>query len=114
MKYQIIFYETSSQNPVKDFILSLDEKTQIKFGALLKRLENNPMRLKEFSKKLTKNIYELRLYYNQKWHRILYTFEKNKIILLLHGFIKKTNKIPLKEIKTAEQRFKIYRKMEGE
>ncbi len=109
MKFEIIFYETSTQNPVKDFIVSLDEKTQLKIVALLEALENNPFGLKEFSKKLTANLYELRLQHLKKWIRIIYSFEKNRIIILLHGFIKKENKTPKREIENAEKRLNDFR-----
>ena len=72
----------------------------------------NHFNLKDFSKKLTKELYELRLYHSKKWHRIIYIFEKNKIIILLHGSIKKSNKTPTKEIVTAEKRLMIYKKQE--
>ena len=113
MKFSIIFYETTTQNPVRDFILSQDPKTQLKIDALLLALEKNPFELKNFSKKLTKDLYELRLYYSRKWYRIIYAFVKEKIIILLHGFIKKTKKTPMKEIKIAKQRLFDYKQKGG-
>ncbi len=57
------------------------------------------------SKKVTKQLFELRIYGAQNV-RIFYTFHKNSVTLL-HGFIKKTEHIPQKEIKIALQRLKI-------
>lgn len=52
-----------------------------------------------YAKKITNNIYELRIRGKQDV-RIFYTFKKNKAILF-HAFIKKTNKIPKRELKTV-------------
>ena len=51
------------------------------------------------SKKITGDLFELRIRGRQEI-RILYTFYRSQIILL-HGFIKKTPKIPPKELKIA-------------
>ncbi len=69
--------------------MSLDEKTKLKITTLIEALENNPFGLKDFSKKLTSELYELRLCHMKRWIRIIYAFEKNRIIILLEGFIKK-------------------------
>lgn len=113
MNYSIEFYKTATQKPIEDFILSIDEKAQIKIDALLKRMRVDPFGLKDFSRKLTKELYELKLYYSQKWIRIIYAFEREKAIILLHGFIKKTNKTPTKEIEIAKQRLLDYKERGG-
>ena len=113
MKFSIKFYKTKTQKPIEDFILSLNDKTKIKIAVLIEKLGENPFELKDFSKKITKGLYELRLYYSKKWYRIIYAFDKEKIIILLHGFIKKTSKTPKKEIKVANQRLLDYKKQGG-
>jgi len=113
MEFKIEFYKTATQSPIEDFITDLEEPLQIKIFALLKRLRENPFVLKDYSKKITENLFELRLYYLQKWIRIIYAFEKNKIIILLHGFIKKSNKTPANEIEVANQRLIQIKKIKG-
>ncbi len=110
MNFNIEFYKTATQSPIDDFILSLEERTQVKIGALLKRLRKDPFGLKDYTRKLTKELYELKLYYSKKWLRIIYAFYQGKIIILLHGFTKKGKKTPKKEIKIAEQRLLAYKK----
>ena len=51
------------------------------------------------------NIHELRIHGKQEV-RILYAFWKGDIVLL-HGFTKKSQKIPRKELSTALQKFHI-------
>jgi phage-related protein len=54
------------------------------------------------SKKISKRLFELRVR-GVLEVRIIYVFDKNQIVLL-HGFIKKTNKIPQKELDIANRR----------
>lgn len=56
----------------------------------------------KLGKKIAKNIFELRIYGNQKV-RIFYTIYKNQAILL-YGFVKKTQKIPSREIAIAARK----------
>lgn len=56
------------------------------------------------SKKITNELFELRVK-GQQEVRVLYTFKEN-LAILLHLFIKKSNKIPSKEIALAEKRLK--------
>lgn len=67
----------------------------------MKRLEQNPFSLGSMSKKIegVKNLFELRIKGKNKNIRIFYCFRKDRIIILQHGFVKKSKKIPLKELK---------------
>ena len=64
-----------------------------------------PMLTPPYSKKITKYISELRTS-GKSPIRILYC-RKYTSFVLLHIFKKKTNKLPLKELKLAESRFDI-------
>jgi phage-related protein len=65
---------------------------------------------KEYFKKLvnTDDIWEIRVKSGSNIFRILGFFYKNKIIILTNGFMKKTQKTPLKELKLAQNRKKDY------
>lgn len=54
-------------------------------------------------KKINKHLWELRISYMKKEHRLIFTIENNTFIFL-HAFIKKSMKIPLKEIHIANKR----------
>ena len=97
MKIQIF------NNSVERFILSLEENTKARAIHTIDLLEKfgNKLRMPH-SKKVSKNLFELRIQ-GQQNVRILYTFHNNKAILL-HGFIKKLPKIPKKEIELAIKR----------
>lgn len=59
----------------------------------------------KYTKKIRKDLYELRIT-GQEQIRVLYTTQ-GRTIILLHAFKKKTQKIPLKEIKTALSRLEL-------
>ncbi len=107
-KWQVFYYISSSgDNPVKDF---LDERPSAKLKAF-KIISY----IKEFGltmaiphiKKLSGTpLWEIRILGGDSV-RILYIAKKEKQILLLHAFIKKTNKTPSKEINIALSRIPV-------
>ncbi len=88
---------------VEKFIQSLEKNTTAKVIHTIELLEKfgNNLGLPH-SKMVSRGIFELRIHGDQNI-RIFYAFSKNKAILL-HGFIKKTPKIPKKEIGIAIKR----------
>ena len=86
---------------VETFLESLNEKEiakTIRTIELLEEFENNLGM--PHSKHLTDGLLELRIR-GKREIRILYCFNKNKA-LLLHAFIKKTQKTPEKELNIAK------------
>lgn len=61
----------------------------------------------KFFKHLEDGIYEIRIEAGSNIYRIFSFFDDNKLVILLHGFRKKTQKTPRKEIDQA----KILRRM---
>ncbi|HEX7017607.1 MAG TPA: type II toxin-antitoxin system RelE/ParE family toxin [Patescibacteria group bacterium] len=106
MKYQVIFYQSPrGKYPVQEFLESLDRSTQAKVIHLVRLLENYGPYLKPpYIKKIDTYLYELRTS-GKIAVRIFYS-KKNNVFVLLHGFIKKTQKAPSKEIKIALERLK--------
>jgi len=90
---------------IEKFIKSLEKPTRAKLVRTIELLKKFHHKLGHpHSKKIFKNIFELRTHGEQKV-RIFYTFYKNTIFLL-HGFIKKSPKTPKKELKTVLQKLK--------
>lgn len=105
MKYKIYYYSNSRGDEiVSNFINSLDISTRSRTLRLIDLLEDYGHRLGlPYSKKISRDLYELRA--RGKNHiRIIYAFIDNEIYLL-HGFRKKTSKIPKKEIELAQNRY---------
>jgi len=90
---------------LESFIESLEKPTIAKVLRTLDLLEKFGYDLGlPHSKKVSARLYELRIRGAQEV-RIFYTFYKSQIFLL-HGFIKKTPKVPPKEIRNAIQKLK--------
>ena len=110
-QWNILFYKTLQGDiPVNDFILSLEIKAQSKVRDSIKLLQEFGIRLgSPHVKKLTgTKLWELRIVGSNSI-RIIYIAISGKNFLLLHGFIKKKNKTPPKEIKVAEDRLTEFR-----
>ena len=107
MSWTIKAFETKrGEKPVEEFIKSLNEQTIAKIVHTIDLLEKyGPFLGMPHTKKLTSELYELRIRGKQEV-RIIYGFiEKN--IYLLHCFKKQTQKTPKKEIETAMSRLII-------
>ncbi len=87
------------------FIRSLDESTIAKVLRTIDLLEMFGHGLSlPHSKKVHTELFELRVRGKQEV-RIFYAFRKNGAVLL-HGFIKKSNRIPKKELDLALQKLR--------
>lgn len=104
--WKIFLYRTAQgDSPVKEFIDSLEIKSQSKIRNTIQLLRNFGTRLgSPHTKKLTGiQLWELRILGADNI-RVLYVATTNKTFLLLHGFKKKKDKTPQKEIKIAVSR----------
>ena len=64
----------------------------------------------EKTKYLEDGIFELKIRLPDKISRILYFYEEQQMIIFTHGFIKKTQKVPRKEIERAKTIKEVYRR----
>jgi len=103
-EYSIKFYKNcrNGQEPVLDYIKGLDEKNRAKVLKYIVFLKDNHGYLDEpFSKHITGKIRELRVDFSRHHHRIFYFVAIGRRIILLHCFLKKTERTPEREIKKA-------------
>ena len=104
MKRTVIFYKTAAGKcPVREFLDSLPGKVAQKVVWVLKLLENLDIVPSSYFKKLvgTEEIWECRIQFGSNAYRI-FCFFLNDSVILAHGFVKKSQKIPVHEIKRAE------------
>lgn len=59
-----------------------------------------------FTRSMNKGLFELRIKAKEGISRVFYCTVKNNEIVMLHGFIKKTQKAPQKELKIGIKRMK--------
>jgi phage-related protein len=101
----VIFYKTAEGKcPVRDFLDSLPGKVAQKVAWVLSLLEDLEVVPSTYFKKLvgTEEIWECRVQFASNAYRIFCFFEGNSVVILTHGFAKKTQKTPQQEIERAE------------
>jgi len=107
MKWEVLLYVTASgQQVVSKFVQGLDEISYAKTIRQIELLETYGTELgMPHAKKLGNGLIELRVR-GKREVRIFYVFAKDREIYLLHGFIKKTQQTPKKELEIARDRQK--------
>lgn len=100
------FFRTGAGNePVREWLKSLPKEEKKLIGEDIKTVQFGwPLGL-PLVRKLSSGIWEVRTDLKDKISRVLFTVFKNQIILL-HGFIKKTQKTPKDDLNLAITRMK--------
>ncbi len=104
---KVNFYKNSSgKSPIVDFLDSLSGKQVQKITWVLEIIEEFRIVPKQYFKKLinTDDIWEVRVIFSSSIFRLLGFFDGDNLVILTNGFVKKTQKIPKKEIQLAEER----------
>jgi phage-related protein len=109
------FTTTNGRSPVEDGIDDLSQPDQAKIFAYIEKLEEYGHRLGvPFVKHIDGRIKELRIPVSPGQYRIFFFFNCGENFYLLHGFLKKTQKTPQKEIDLALKRMKLVLQNIGE
>ena len=80
---------------------------RIKFRAAFELLEKNGYLHEPFAKKLTDNLFEIRIKHLGQW-RSVYSYLKQDVIIILLAFHKTTQKTPENELRKAKRRLNDY------
>ena len=106
-KIIVLFYRTGAGNePVREWLLTLDKENKQTIGVDIKTVEYGWPIGMPVSRPLGKGLYEVRSnILHKRIARVIFTIVDNYMILL-HGFIKKTQKTPKEEIALALKRMK--------
>jgi len=105
-KFNVILYREA-----QEFLANLDEKTRNKIFQTFDRasLLLDP---EVFKKLADTDIWEFRTLFNKKRYRVLAFWDKegpvDTLVIATHGFIKKTQKTPLNEVKKAVSIRELY------
>ena len=116
MSRQIKFYRTKAgRSPVKDFIDALSGKQAQKVAWVLRLIEELESVPTKYFKKLinTDDIWEACVDFGRDTFRFLGFFDGIGIIVMAHGFQKKTQKTPKQAIALAEERKRDYFRRKG-
>ena len=98
---KIQFYNLS----IEEFISTLEIRTTARVFRMINILSaDGPRLVMPHSKKLGHHLFELRIRGEQEI-RLIYTFYRGQIIIL-HGFVKKSQKLPRVELNIARRRLR--------
>ncbi len=103
---KIIYYTTNKENnPVDEFLNSLSERQQRKILRILSNIKTYGLNsaIPHIKKLAGTTLWEIRVLGNDNI-RVLYASFLSESVILLHGFIKKTQQTPKREIETASNR----------
>ena len=105
-QWQIFLYQAASgRRIVREFILGLEPATQAKVERAVDLLvRHGPELGMPHSRRLTNQLFELRIR-GKIDIRLFYGFIGQRIYVL-HVFVKKSQRLPQRELATAQQRFR--------
>jgi len=104
-----LYRPAGGASPVTEFLESLAEKDQAKVAAALDYLgQQGPALRRPDAAQVRGKLWELRISLRRNEYRLLYFFMEGQLVVVAHGFVKKTQAIPAREIKTAENRMKDF------
>lgn len=107
-KCEVIYYVSSrGDRPIKKFLDSLSEIQQAKILRVIEIIRNYGLQqARPYVKKLTDTpFWEIRILGRDNI-RVIYVVPYKDTVLILHGFIKKSQRIPEKELSFAFKRYK--------
>lgn len=104
-KWHIVYYEAANGHcPVQDFIDARRDRDQAKTLSWIAQLETEGPNLpRPYADLLEDGIHELRVKLSGDQVRILYFFCFRDFIVLTHGFVKRTRRVPQSEIDLARK-----------
>ena len=108
---KIIFYRThAGRSPVQDFVDSLSSKQAQKVSWVLRVVRDLERVPAEYFKKLagTDALWEVRVQHGGDALRFPGFFDGARLVVLVSGFAKTTDKVPAREIALAQDRRKDY------
>ena len=104
------FFRTVANNePTRDWLKSLPKKEKKQIGEDIKTVQYGWPVGMPLARKLCNGIWEVRTRLEDKISRILFTLCQDQMIIL-HGFIKKTEKTPKSDLDLATKRMKQLRR----
>ncbi|MFC1644033.1 type II toxin-antitoxin system RelE/ParE family toxin [Candidatus Omnitrophota bacterium] len=101
--YEVLFYENRNRRcPAEEFLNTLQLSVRAKAMKWIQKLEEEgPDLPRPYADIVRGKVRELRVVFGSNSYRFLYFFVGKKIVIT-HGFLKKTKRIPPREIKRAE------------
>ncbi len=103
------FFKTETgKEPVREWLLSLNKEETKAIGEDIKTVQLGWPLGMPLVEKIEYHLWEVRTKLRDKITRVIFTMIDSKIIIL-HGFIKKTQRIPKRDLDLARKRMKLVR-----
>jgi len=100
----VVFYRSASgREPVREWLKRLDRANRKRIGEDLYTLQLGWPTGMQLARKLEPGMWEFRSRISNGIVRIMFTEEKEGLVLL-HGFLKKSQKLPASELAVAKER----------
>ena len=100
----VVFYRTEAGNePVREWLKGLNKEDRKIIGTDLKTVQYGWPLGMPLVRKIEPRLWEARSRITGGIARVLFTVVEDKMVLL-HGFVKKSQKVPLAELATAKRR----------
>lgn len=108
MKWKINYYHNqNNRSPIKEWIDTLGYEPKAELFRVFEMLQKYGTQLGlPFIRPLESKIYEVRVKDRSGIYRVLYFAHSDKTFVMLHGFQKKTQATPRKELDIALKRMK--------
>lgn len=104
MRLQVVFYRTGSgTEPVREWLKDLSRDDRKIIGEDIKTVQFGWPLGMPLVRKMEPGLWEVRINLDKRIARILFTAD-NGLMVLLPGFIKKSQKTPANDLKIARQR----------
>jgi len=106
----VVFYQSESGNePVREWLKGLSRDDKRRIGEDIKTAQIGWPLGMPLIRKIQKDLWEVRTTLDSGIARVFFTVD-DEYMILLHGFIKKSQKTPQQELKTAVVRLANYRR----
>ncbi|MDA3823975.1 MAG: type II toxin-antitoxin system RelE/ParE family toxin [Bacteroidales bacterium] len=113
MKLSVRFFRSDSgAEPVRRWLKSLSVEQKKVIGEDIKTVQFGWPLGMPLVEKLAPHLWEVRVKFPNGIARVIFTVD-GQLMVLLHGFIKKSQKIPQREMTTAKNRLKLYQETES-
>ena len=103
-RLEVVFYRTASGNePVREWLQGLGKPDKQAIGGDIKTVQYGWPLGMPVVRKLESGLWEVRSTLENRIARVIFTVHGDKMVLL-HGFIKKSQKTPPEDLKLAKER----------
>ena len=108
--WAVIFYETpQGARPAEAWLREQGPRAGARFGRIFDLLEEyGPDVRRPYVAHVTGRVWEVRVEQERIQCRLLYFAAPGRKFVMLHGFVKKTRKVPLRETELAQKRLTDY------